>query len=164
MLGGGEVTVFADYSLNRLIFAPQFMRTVLQGTHRQHLFDLPSKSSAQCRSTRADCQSTGKTYDTDSEGFTVPGEPIDIRNVPDAQKDSGTTIDSLNLSETAVDLHRPSAAMETDISSHTPANSQNSTVKLRIKRPRNSWVIYRSEKSKFLHQTSPGMSAGAICE
>lgn len=34
----------------------------------------------------------------------------------------------------------------------------------RIKRPRNSWIIYRSEKSKLLHRNNPTMSAGTICE
>lgn len=33
-----------------------------------------------------------------------------------------------------------------------------------IKRPKNSWIIYRSEKSKFLHKNNPGMSAGDICK
>lgn len=37
-------------------------------------------------------------------------------------------------------------------------------VEKRIKRPRNSWIIYRSEKSKELHQSRSNMSAGAICE
>lgn len=32
-----------------------------------------------------------------------------------------------------------------------------------IKRPRNAWLIFRCEKSKELHKTNPGMSAGKIC-
>lgn len=45
VLQGGAVTVFADHSLGRFIFAPLFLREILPTPRRQHLFDLPSKSS-----------------------------------------------------------------------------------------------------------------------
>lgn len=38
------------------------------------------------------------------------------------------------------------------------------TSKAKIPRPRNTWLVYRSEKSKQIHESRPGMSAGAICK
>ncbi|PSS03263.1 high mobility group box domain-containing protein [Coniella lustricola] len=43
----------------------------------------------------------------------------------------------------------------------TPKSSTGKSLQ-HVKRPRNSWIIYRSEKSKLLHHTSPGISAGEI--
>lgn len=36
--------------------------------------------------------------------------------------------------------------------------------KRKVPRPRNTWLVYRSEKSKQIHESRPGMSAGAICK
>lgn len=71
-------------------------------------------------------------------------------------------IDLPITSETA-DVEYLSASMSINMTPRKPSTPQPSKVKMRIKRPRNSWIIYRSEKSRQLHTDRPGMSAGAIC-
>lgn len=40
--GREPVTIFADYKLNRFIFAPAFMKEKLASTMADHIFDIPS--------------------------------------------------------------------------------------------------------------------------
>nr|AVP71783.1 MAT1-1-3 [Juglanconis oblonga]AVP71787.1 MAT1-1-3 [Juglanconis oblonga] len=79
-----------------------------------------------------------------------------------AQQGSNMVTDPPNPAEFAFDLQHLSNVMGINISPPKPPVSQTSTVQMRIKRPRNQWIIYRSEKSKQLHQSNPNMSAGAI--
>ncbi|KAJ4386218.1 hypothetical protein N0V93_009111 [Gnomoniopsis smithogilvyi] len=144
VLGGGPVTVFADYSLDRFIFAPLILRDILPNPRRQHLFDLPKRA-----------------LEADEEAFKFPDEIIDIRTAPGMQQNDNMSIE-LPISSDITDVGNFSNRMSTNMTPREPATPQTSTVKMRIKRPRNSWIIYRSEKSRQLHVDRPGMSAGAI--
>ncbi|CAN8100107.1 unnamed protein product [Discula destructiva] len=138
--GGQEpVTVFADHSLSRFVFAPALMKEILLASAScEHLYDIPKQ----------------------------PAKPREPQHPASASRELPTLTP-------ATPAAPPPAFEQSQHASrafghgapnqpYTPSRPTKQTKQQRIKRPRNSWIIYRSQKSKELHQNNPNMSAGAI--
>lgn len=51
---------------------------------------------------------------------------------------------------------------EMDLDGQAPATTGSPQITEKIPRPPNSWILFRKQKSKELHEANPGMSAGEI--
>lgn len=112
----------------------------------------------------ADPEITEKPSETDEDIFGFPEEIVDIRDGTNMENDPRMVIDFPRPSETPANNESLSSDVQNKSSPRKRSANRTTVIKMRIKRPRNSWIIYRSEKSRQLHTDRPGMSAGAICK
>lgn len=145
------MTIFVDHAISRFIFAPAHMRAVLAlGASKEHLYDIPGIPPP------PPGPPPPKEEQQQQQQQLFPGSAPSLYPVQEEQPDA--TMSDANMSDANMS-DAPQQAQEGDAAAPAAAAATK-----RIKRPRNSWIIYRSEKSKQLHQGSANMSAGLICE
>lgn len=145
----------------RFRVGPSFLKEAWTLLGLQHVYDLPGRFAA---------LQTGRFELTLLSTEIIGGQNENNIGDPEYEQEKleqheGMEIDSLSNSQ-ASGAQGPQVEHNMGISpsSNKPATSRvTQVVKVHIKRPRNSWIIYRSEKSRQLHQSNRSLSAADIC-
>lgn len=141
----------------RFQIGPIFLKETLRGTCFQHIMDLPRKYTA-----TADSRSQLTLFDTEHAGDKIEHEDDTFDYEDDTfgyEGEGEDQVPPLTIDPRALDMEMVPAKSTPTVKTTTRKRSV-----ARIPRPRNVWLLYRSEKSKQIHQSRPNMSAGAICK
>lgn len=128
-----------------------FLSETLRGTRFQHITDLPRKYT-----TTANYRFKLTLFDIEHAGDKIEHEDDTFDYEDDEDEDQ--------LSPLTIDPRALNMEMEPEESTPKIKTTTRKRSVARIPRPRNVWLLYRSEKSKQIHQSRPNMSAGAICK